>query len=85
MRYDSPYRSATVCTAVTGSMTMAMKAQRALSKNALRASTVKVSQGSAEKGCIYGVEFDCPLLGNVKSILQSAGIEIKEYLRYIGV
>ena len=81
MRYDSPYRSATVCTAVTGSMTMAMKAQRALSKNALRAITVKVSQGSAERGCIYGVEFDCALLGNVKNVLQTAGIEVKEYLR----
>ena len=81
MKYDSPYRSATVCTAVTGSMTMAMKAQRALSKNALRAVTVKVSQGSAVRGCIYGVEFDCPLLGNVKSVLESNGIEVKEYLR----
>ena len=81
MRYDSPYRSATVCTAVTGSMTMAMKAQRALSKNALRASTVKVSGSSGERGCVYGVEFDCPLLGNVKNVLQTAGIEVKEYLR----
>ena len=81
MKYDSPYRSATVCTAVTGSMTMAMKAQRALSKNAIRATAVKVSQGSADRGCIYGVEFDCPLLGNVKNVLQTAGIEVKEYLR----
>lgn len=81
MRYDSPYRSATVCTAVTGSMTMAMKAQRALSKNALMARAVKVSAASGESGCVYGIEFDCPLLGNVKSVLQTAGIEVREYLR----
>lgn len=81
MRYDHPYRSATVCTAVTGSMTMALKAQRALSKHAIRAETVKVSRSASQKGCIYGVEFDYALLGNVRSILEASGIEIKEFLR----
>lgn len=81
MIYDSSYRSATVCTAVTGSMTMAMKAQRVLSREAIMTKTVKVSGSSEGKGCVYGVEFDCPLLGNVKSTLQSAGVEVREYLR----
>lgn len=81
MKYDRSYRTATVCTAVTGSMTMALKAQRALSKNALRANTVKVSKSASDKGCIYGVQFDCALLGNVKAALDTAGIEVKEYLR----
>ena len=81
MKYDRSYRTATVCTAVTGSMTMALKAQRALSREALRASAVKVSKGTADTGCIYGVEFECALLGNVKNVLQTAGIEVKEYLR----
>ena len=81
MIYDKPYRTATVCTAVTGSMTMALKAQKALSKQAIRANTVKVSRSEKGKGCVYGVEFDCPLLGNVKAVLQTAGIEVKEYLR----
>lgn len=81
MIYDSPYRSATVCTAVTGSMTMALKAQRALAKNALRASTVKVSRNASRGGCVYGVEFECALLGNVKATLEGSGIEIKEFLR----
>lgn len=81
MIYDTKYRSATVCTAVTGSMTMALKAQRALSREAIRANTVKVSGSANGKGCNYGVEFDCPLLGNVKAALDSAGIEVKEFLR----
>ena len=79
MIYDKPYRSATVCTAVTGSMTMALKAQRVLSRATIRANTVKVSR--SEKGCIYGVEFDCALLGNVKMLLNSAGVEVKEFLK----
>ena len=73
--------SATSCTAVTGSMTMALKAQRALSRNALRASTVKVSRATQDRGCVYGIRFSCDLLGNVKAILDGAGIDVKEYLR----
>ena len=81
MIYDTTRRSATVCTAVTGSMTMALKAQRTLAKHALRVNTVKVSKSSSGKGCIYGIEFDCALSGNIRTILESSGIEIKEYLR----
>ena len=81
MIYDRSYRSATVCTAVTGSMTMALKAQRALSKEAIRANTVKVSSSTTAKGCIYGVEFDCPPLEKVSSTLSQAGVEVKEFLR----
>lgn len=81
MIYGTQYRSATVCTAVTGSMTMALKAQRALSREAIRANTVKVSGSANGKGCIYGVEFDLALLGKVKAALDSAGIEVKEFLR----
>ena len=81
MKNEPSYRTATVCTAVTGSMTMAMKAQRALSREAIRASAVKVSKSTSNTGCVYGVEFDCPLLGNVKAVLETAGIEVREYLR----
>ena len=81
MIYQPPYRTATVCTAVTGSITMALKAQRVLSKNAIQSNTVKVSRSAQKKGCVYGIEFDCALLGNVKNILDSAGVEINEFLR----
>ena len=81
MKIEPSYRTATVCTAVTGSMTMAMKAQRALAKEAIRATVVKVSRSTDAKGCVYGVEFDCPLLGNVKNSLLNAGVEVREFLR----
>ena len=81
MTHDIARRSVTVCTAVTGSMTMALKAQRTLARQAIRANTVKVSKSQSGRGCIYGIEFDCSLSGNVRAILDNAGIEIKEYLR----
>jgi hypothetical protein len=81
MRNDISYRPQAVCTAVTGSMTSAMTAQRALGKIALRAKVVKVGTGSTSKGCIYGVEFDCAAYGSVRSTLSTAGVDVKEYLR----
>ena len=81
MRNDISYRPQAVCSAVIGSMTSAMTAQRALGKNALRAKVVKVGIGSKSKGCIYGVEFDCAAYASVRSALASAGVDVKEYLR----
>ena len=81
MKHESSYRSATVCTAVTGTMTMAMKAQRALTKAAIPSNTVKVSKSVNNTGCIYGVEFDISLLGKARAVLDGAGVEVKEYLR----
>ena len=60
-------------------MTIAMKAQRALSKYAIRASVVKISASS--HGCSYGIEYDCVLSGNVRAILDEAGISVKDYFR----
>ncbi|MBQ8409535.1 MAG: DUF3343 domain-containing protein [Clostridia bacterium] len=80
MIYNNSYRTVTVCTAVTVSMTVALKAQRILAKSAIRAEVIKVSSSSAKRGCTYGIEFDYSLLGNVKDILGRSGIDVKEYL-----
>ena len=85
MRYDTSYRSATVCTAVTGSMTMALKAQKVLSKGTIRANAVKVSHSENGKGCVYGIEFDCALLGNVKTTLYRLRKELREFLENRGI
>ena len=81
MMYYSSNPSPSRCTAVTGSMTMALKAQRLLSKYALRTEVIKVGKTSAKQGCSYGIEYDCAISGNVRQILTDNAIEIKEYLR----
>ena len=75
------FNSGISCTAVIGAMTKAMKAQRALSANAIRSSVVKVGKHSSAKGCIYGLELDCALSGNMRAILNEAGISVSEILR----
>ena len=70
-----------VCSAVIGSMTAALKAQRLLSGHALRSNVKKISPASRTRGCIYGIEFDCAQFQNVRSLLESSNTEVLEYLR----
>ena len=67
------------CSAVTLSMTNAMKAQRTLAKHAVRANVKKI--GGSKSGCVYGIEFECGQMMQVRSILEEYGIEVKDFLR----
>ncbi len=69
------------CTAVIGSMTQAMKAQGLLADAAIRGSIAKVSAAGSHGGCAYGVAFSCIQSANVRSILDRAGIRVREYLK----
>ncbi len=68
------------CTAVIGSMTMAMKAQSVLSEAAIRAGIAKISSNATHNGCAYGVDFPCTQSANVRMILSRAGIRVKQYI-----
>lgn len=65
------------CTASVGSMTLAMKAQSALSRAAIRSDVVKLSAAHARRGCTYGLEFSALQLNNVRMILNEARIPVK--------
>ena len=68
------------CTAVIGSMTQAMKAQTALADAAIRAHISKISSSKTHNGCAYGVDFPCTQIGNVRTVLDRAGVRVREYL-----
>ncbi len=68
-----------LCTAAIGSMTGAMKAQKALSAAAIRSSVVKLAS-SAHRGCSYGVSFPCAQQNNVRLILENAGVKIRGFM-----
>ena len=67
------------CTAVIGSVTAAMKAQKALASAAIRSTVVKLDSSVTNKGCAYGVEYDCKQSSNVRATLNSAGIRVSRY------
>ncbi len=77
---DEPPRFAGTCTAVLGSMTLAMKAQGVLAEAAIRATLTKVSSTRTHGGCAYGVDFPCTQSANVRMILSRAGVRVREYL-----
>lgn len=74
-----PQRQGT-CTAVIGSMTQAMRAQTVLGEAAIHATLTKISSSQAHNGCAYGVDFSCVQSGNVRAVLERAGIRVRQYL-----
>lgn len=67
------------CTVTTGSVTMSVKAKKALAAEGINARSVKLSAGRDTHGCVYGIEYPCELSGNVYYILQKAGIPYRAY------
>ncbi len=57
-----------------GSVTHAIKAQRALSDNNVPSKVVKTKTTSSGKGCIYGIETDRMYGSTAERILQSYAI-----------
>ncbi len=69
------------CTAVIGSMTTALKAQKALATAAIRANVVKLDSSVTKRGCAYGVEYNCIQEANVKAVLNASGICISRIVK----
>ena len=69
------------CLAVMGSMTQTMRAQKVLSDAAVRAEIVKADSAHAPHGCAYALSYPCSQEGNVRTILSSAGIRVRDFYR----
>ncbi len=78
---ETPAPERGVCTAVIGSMTLAMKAQSVLAEAAIRSSITKISSGVTHNGCAYGVDFSCTQSRNVTTVLSRAGVRVRQYLQ----
>lgn len=68
------------CTAVIGSLTTAMKAQRALTSSAIRATVVKLDSSVTNRGCAYGLEYDCNQDANVRAVMNSQDIKVTRFV-----
>jgi len=69
------------CLAVMGSMTQAMRAQKVLSDAAVRAEVVKADSAHTRRGCAYALSYPCSQESNVRTILSSAGIRVRDFYR----
>ena len=68
----------TKCTVSVGSVTYAEKAMRSLASAAIYSEIIKLDE-SKSRGCVYGLEFPCSQLDNVRAVLRQAGIKVKGF------
>lgn len=64
------------CSAVIGSMTQAIRAQRVLADAAIRAEVVKADASVTRYGCAYAVSYPCSQDRNVREVLRNARIRV---------
>ena len=69
------------CLAVMGSMTQTLRAQKVLSDAAVRAEIVKADSAHTRRGCAYALSYPCLQENNVRTILSSAGIRVRDFYR----
>ena len=62
------------CSAEIGSVTAAMKAERALSAAAIPCEIIKKEGSSKGRGCVFGIGFSCSQSNNVRAVLRAARI-----------
>ena len=67
------------CSAELGSVTYAMKAQKTLAAAAIPSTVIRSESSSSRRGCTYGIRFSCPQTNNVRTILESARIPVKQW------
>ena len=69
-----------ICTAAIGSLTYAIKAQRALEQGGIGGEIVKLDASMTRRGCAYGVEFPCELQREVRAIMNAEKITVNSYI-----
>ena len=67
------------CIAVMGSVTRAMRAQNVLVAAAIRVNVIKAESSQTGKGCAYALSYPCAQQGNVKRVLENAGIRVRSF------
>ena len=71
------------CYAAIGSVTGAQKAQKVLSAVAIPSRVIKIETADRRKGCVYGIGFSCAQESNVKNMLESSRIAVREWGREV--
>ena len=67
--------------AAIGSMTAAIKAQRALERTGILSQVVSLSPTETRRGCAYGISYAADRHSAVRQALRLARISVSEYLQ----
>lgn len=69
-----------MCVASLRSMTFAVKAKKALSESGINSEIIKLEPNMTQKGCAYGIRFDCVNLRSAKDALTQKRVKYTEIL-----
>ena len=67
-----------MCVVSMKSMTMAIKAQKALNNALINCEIIKLEPHMTQKGCAYGIKFDCINTYAVMNVLNDKKIKFTE-------
>ena len=76
-----PYQSEEKGVGAIGSMTAAIKAQRALASSGIAVEIISLSPHETRRGCAYGIEYPLRLEASVRNVLRIARISVSQYFR----
>ncbi len=69
------------CRIDIGSLTLALKAQKALSSAAIPSTVVKNDSSSKSgRGCSYGLKLSCTQMTNAERVIAHEGIRVKRWI-----
>ncbi len=69
-----------ICTAAIGSLTQAIKGERALAQANINGKIVKLDSSMTRRGCAYGIEFSCEDGRAVRAIMSTEKINVNSYI-----
>ena len=75
------YTQSGYCIGALGSMTLALKATRALASHGIFAEVIGLTAGETKRGCAFGISFDCGAIDQVRRILKGHDISVSQYLQ----
>lgn len=67
-----------MCLASLKSMTYAIKAKKVLSQHNIQSEIIKLDSSLTQKGCLYGITFDCSSIYAVENILKNNNVKYSQ-------
>ncbi len=67
------------CVVVLGSVTECMQAGRLLAQSYLSTEVIKADPSRGQRGCVYGLEYDCAQDRAIKEAFSRAGIRPRRF------
>lgn len=70
-----------MCIVSLKSMTVALKAKKALNQSYIDCEIIKLEPNMTKKGCAYGIKFDCINIYSVENVLNENRVKYTEIFR----